>query len=85
MGARKTHPFTGCVFLWEVIALTLNGETIFLQEEIPLVDLLDTYGFSDIKRLAIERNGTIIKRSDYAQILIQPEDILEVVQFVGGG
>ena len=36
-------------------------------------------------RVAVERNGQIVPKSDYAKVLLQAEDTVEVVSFVGGG
>ena len=39
----------------------------------------------DIQRVAVEHNGCIIKRKDFSTLLLKDEDVLEVVEFVGGG
>ena len=39
----------------------------------------------DPKRVAVERNGNIVPKSQYAKIVLQDGDSLEVVSFVGGG
>ena len=39
----------------------------------------------DPKRIAVERNGDIVFRSQYGQTLLEDGDSLEVVSFVGGG
>lgn len=39
----------------------------------------------DIKRIAVERNGDIVPKAQYAQTILQDDDVLEVVGFVGGG
>ena len=35
--------------------------------------------------IAVERNGSIVKRSDYDKTVLQDGDTVEIVQFVGGG
>ncbi len=37
------------------------------------------------KRIAVERNGAIVPKSKYSEVIIQDEDVIEVVSFVGGG
>jgi sulfur carrier protein len=37
------------------------------------------------KRIAIERNGEIVPRSRYAEVMLSDGDRLEVVVAVGGG
>lgn len=39
----------------------------------------------DIKRIAVERNGEIIPKSQYAETVLEPGDSVEIVSFVGGG
>ena len=39
----------------------------------------------DCRRIAVERNGAIVPKSAYADTLLQDGDVLEVVNFVGGG
>ena len=39
----------------------------------------------DPKRIAVERNGEIVPKSQYAGIVLQDGDTVEVVSFVGGG
>lgn len=37
------------------------------------------------KRVAVERNGEIVPRSQYVQVKLQDGDQLEIVVAVGGG
>ena len=39
----------------------------------------------DPKRIAVERNGEIVFKSQYDVIVLKDGDSLEVVSFVGGG
>ncbi len=39
----------------------------------------------DLKRIAVEKNGNIVPKAQYAQTVLQDDDVLEVVGFVGGG
>ena len=36
-------------------------------------------------RIAVERNGEIVPKSDYDSTLLNDGDVVEVVSFVGGG
>ena len=36
-------------------------------------------------RVAVERNGEIVRRASFGETELGPEDVLEVVSFVGGG
>lgn len=39
----------------------------------------------DPKRIAIERNGEIVFKSQYGETVLSDEDVVEIVSFVGGG
>ena len=39
----------------------------------------------DAKRVAVERNGEIVFKSQYGNTVLQDGDSVEVVSFVGGG
>lgn len=39
----------------------------------------------DLKFIAVERNGNIVKKTEYAQTVMEDQDEIEVVSFVGGG
>ena len=61
----------GNVRVFNVADLTIAG----------LVTELDLAG----KRLAIEKNGEIVPRSQFADVILQEGDKLEIVGAVGGG
>lgn len=61
----------------------LNGEDRDV-EAATVADLVAQFGF-DPKKVAIERNLTIVPRSLYAATTLEPGDRIELVTFVGGG
>jgi thiamine biosynthesis protein ThiS len=58
------------------------------QQEIPdgatLAELLELLGF-ERQRVAVEANGELVTRNDWAQYKLKAGDRLEIVSFVGGG
>lgn len=64
--------------------MKVNGAMVFLDENQTLFDFLKTQGFN-IDTIAVEHNGEIISREAYKQVLLDNEDTLEIVRFVGGG
>lgn len=36
-------------------------------------------------RIAVEKNGEIVPKAQYQTTVLQPDDVLEIVCFVGGG
>ena len=66
------------------LRLTVNGETVECPAGSTVSDLLgriDTAG----KRVAVERNGEIVPRSQHAATALAAGDRLEIVIAVGGG
>jgi len=62
----------------------LNGEQREVPENLTLDALLDWLKLPG-DRVAVERNREIAVRSTWTETVIQPDDRLEVVHFVGGG
>lgn len=65
------------------IQITLNGEATRLPAQ-TLAQLLQQCGWSG-KRLAVERNGVIVPRSQHDSTVLTAGDRLEIVIAVGGG
>ncbi len=64
--------------------MKVNGKTVSLEEPVKLKDFLLSSGY-DLPRIAVELNGTIVPRASYDEVMLSPEDTLEIVSFVGGG
>ena len=61
----------------------INGEQV-QADGMTLADYL-TKAQYDLKRVAVERNGDIVPKAQYAGLVLADGDKLEVVSFVGGG
>ncbi len=61
----------------------INGEELDIAGK-TLAEYLETTDY-DMKRIAVERNGDIVPKAQYAQTLLEEGDAVEVVSFVGGG
>jgi sulfur carrier protein len=66
------------------MTIVLNGERHEAPRGASVLVLLDTIGLSP-GRVAVEINGRITRREDFAGALLREDDRVEVVQFVGGG
>ena len=64
--------------------ITLNGELPEVQPGTTLAMLVETLG-RDPRGIAIERNLEIVPKSEHSATVLEDGDVLEVVQFVGGG
>ena len=64
--------------------ITVNG-VVRLRADLSLVSDLVVELNLDPRKVAIERNLTIVPRSDYASTPIIDGDRIEIVGFIGGG
>ena len=61
----------------------INGENLDVVGK-SLAEYLDLAGY-DLMRVAVELNGDIVPKAQYADTIFNDGDIVEVVSFVGGG
>ena len=64
--------------------IVVNGETRDLSEGSSVRDLLTVLGLGDAL-VAVERNTQLVPRREHATAVLSDGDVLEVVNFVGGG
>jgi sulfur carrier protein len=69
---------------FNVIHLSVNGQARRLEPGANVARLLDALELSG-KRVAVEKNGEIVPRSQYADTQVADGDALEIVVAVGGG
>ena len=67
-----------------MIALTINGTPRTFDRPLNCAELVGELDLAG-KRIAMERNGEIVPRSQFAQCMLQDGDRLEIVAAVGGG
>ncbi len=63
---------------------TVNGEQVELPEGLTVAALLAHLGVK-AERVAVERNGAVVKKARHALEKLETGDVLEIVTFVGGG
>ena len=64
--------------------MRVNGKQVELKERITLEKFLESNGYA-LTKVAVELNGKIVPRKEYAATILQDTDALEIVCFVGGG
>lgn len=64
--------------------MKFNGMDIALEGSMSLEEFLLKREYV-LDHIAVERNGEIVSKSIYGQILLSDDDVIEVVRFVGGG
>jgi sulfur carrier protein len=67
-----------------VIELVINGEPRTFPAPLTLAQLIELQDLAG-KRIAIEKNGEIVPRSQHATTSLASGDRLEIVVAVGGG
>jgi sulfur carrier protein len=71
----------GCL---NVIALSINGKSQQFGPATRIADVIRHLGLEG-KRVAVERNGEIVPRSDFSLVELANGDAIEIVVAVGGG
>ena len=61
-----------------------NGKQITLDTSVTVQEFLQRQGYNP-QRVAVERNGEIVRRVDFEKERLCDDDTVEVVSFVGGG
>jgi sulfur carrier protein len=64
--------------------ITLNGQARITADGTTVSMLLEQLGYAG-RRVAVERNGTIVPKSQHPQTALADQDRLEIVVAVGGG
>ncbi len=64
--------------------VTINGREEIVPEALTIAQLLERRGIHTTM-VAVEHNGRILRRTEFAATAITAGDKLEIVHFVGGG
>jgi thiamine biosynthesis protein ThiS len=67
-----------------MISVRINGKQVELEGPTGLLGYLDRLGVNP-RAVAVEHNGAIVERADYAHIELRDGDVVEIVRMVGGG
>ena len=67
-----------------VAKIQLNGNTYEINNGTNLNELLNKLKIQKNK-VAIEVNGEIVERKKYPSLILNKDDQVEIVQFIGGG
>jgi sulfur carrier protein len=62
----------------------VNGDPVDLPDGLTVAGLLLHLGVR-AERVAVERNGAVVKRARHGEEKLSDGDVLEIVTFVGGG
>lgn len=67
-----------------MLEIKINGELRQFPQALTVAGLIEQLGYAG-KRIAVERNGEIVPKSQHATIALASGDQLEIVVAVGGG
>ena len=67
-----------------MLTLKINGENRQFSEALTVAGQIEQLGYTG-KRIAVERNGEIVPKSQHATTNLASGDHLEIVVAVGGG
>jgi sulfur carrier protein len=71
------HPDSG-------FSIQLNGEPYSIDGDAGLSALVEKLNLRP-GRIAIELNQSVVPKAEWANVVLQPGDRVEIVNFVGGG
>jgi sulfur carrier protein len=64
--------------------LTVNGERQEVPDGLTVRGLIERLGLTE-GPVAVERNRAVVPRAEHATQALAPDDVVEIVHFVGGG
>ena len=73
----------GCGFLF-FMRLKINGETVDNLKACTVGELLEELKIRT-GRVAVEVNLTVVRRQEFETFMLNNDDAVEIVNFVGGG
>jgi sulfur carrier protein len=63
--------------------LTVNGDPCEVPDGLTVKGLISHLGLTG--PVAVERNTEVVPRAEHDQVALAPNDVIEIVHFVGGG
>lgn len=67
-----------------IMHITLNGDAREFPLDTTVIEVLQILGYAG-KRVAVERNGEIVPKSQHDSTILKDGDQIEIVAAVGGG
>ncbi len=64
--------------------IQVNGEDRDVEQNISLPELVTALSLKP-EQIAIEINHAVVRRAHWTGVVLQADDVIEIVHFVGGG
>lgn len=68
----------------KTVRIQVNGEAREVEENMSLAELVASLSLK-AEQVAIELNQNVVRRRQWASTMLQTDDKVEIVHFVGGG
>lgn len=68
----------------KTVRIQVNGEAREVEENMSLAELVASLSLK-AEQVAIELNQNVVRRAQWASTMLQTDDKVEIVHFVGGG
>lgn len=66
------------------LEIEINGETRIVPDQVTIEGLVRHLGLQ-AERIAVERNREVVVRTEWQMIVVEKNDQIEIIHFVGGG
>jgi thiamine biosynthesis protein ThiS len=66
------------------LRIQVNGEQLDVEENLRLPQLVTRLSLK-VEQIAIELNHSVVRRAQWETTVLQADDRIEIVHFVGGG
>ena len=67
-----------------MMRVRVNGAVREIPEPLSVRGLVQHFGLDD-GPVAVEVNGAVVPRAQHGERQLEPDDVIEIVHFVGGG
>ncbi len=84
MTPESSAPAQGNLPAGPAISIALNGEVRQFSAGLTVAGLLAELGVASFG-VAVERNRAVVRRAEHSSTALAEGDVIEIVQFVGGG
>lgn len=64
--------------------IKINGKTKIVEDNQTVADIINKLKLN-VDRIVVEYNGEVLDKKNYDSIVLKDGDVLELIQFVGGG
>lgn len=68
----------------DLLKIKINNREEYLEQKITL-DCFIKKKIQDLKKIVVVHNDKVVKRKEWDRVLLEDNDSIEILKFVGGG